>query len=377
MTAIVYFGLLTLPFGAVNVLIIKRIGMTDLIHRQSLINLIENWTLKFIKDKLVIFIGVSAVMALFLATQTNLKLESVVFILFLTITTLVTQLYAASLQASKKFFTSGLVGIAMTLLKIVGGIIVLFFIPKLSFLYLSMVLATFGAMLIARSWVIKKSSKFQTLKYALSSPLLYLKKNSVYIPVLATLGMVGILSLDVMMVKKFFSPDEVGLYASLSLLAKIIFYLTLPVSTVAYTFFTSRDSKKDSLKILITTSLLVMVAGASILACYYFLPNLVVTLVFGSKFLDIAPLAYLAGIYGIGYSLSYLYVQFLISVNDSSSLLSLWVLMGQAVALCFFHQSFGQVMTIGIMTSVLLAVFSLFAIFRHYVEKKRVQFLSL
>jgi len=371
MASIVYFGMLTLPFGAVNVLLIKRIGMTSLVHRQALLNKIESWAVQNIKQKLLLIVVVLAVVAVILAKWSNLRLESVIFVLALTLLTLTIQLYASALQAVKKFFTSGMVGILMTVLKILVGGLVLFFIPKLPLLYLAMVLAVLVAVVIARRWVITSPSKLEVLKYTLSSPLTYFKKKHILIPILATLGMVGMLSIDVMLVKKYFGPDEVGLYASLSLLAKVIFYLTLPLSTVAYTFFTGRDSKQDSLKILLGTSLLVLISGLAIFVGYYFFPELVVKLIFSSKFLQIAPVAYLAGIFGVGYSLAYLYVGYLISINHRASLNTLWILLLQAMALTLYHQSFEQVMTINIMAVSLLVVSCLLSTTMHLRSIKR------
>ncbi|MFH2022036.1 MAG: hypothetical protein ABIJ33_02005 [Patescibacteria group bacterium] len=376
MTAIVYMGFLTVPFGALNILLIRRIGMTQVAERQALLSLVEEWVIKYIKQHFFWCLLIVTTIAGILATQTNLKLESVIWILLMTAVSLATLLYSASLQAFKKFLASGLLGMITTLFKIVGGTLVLLTMPRLPLIYLSMILASALAFFVARSWVKEKSGLLQPLSYNLQHPLAYFKKKSVLIPTLATFGMIGILSLDVIMVKKFFGADEAGLYAGLSLLGKIVLYLTAPIASVAYAFFIGSDSKQNGFKILLTTSVLIIVAGLVIFAGYYFFPELVVKIIFGQKFLSIAPLAYLVAIFGIGYSLANLFIQYLISINHASSLFSVVVMIGQAVAIGIYHQTFFQIIIIGIVATSLLTCLCLSSIVKHHQQTLAKKLLS-
>jgi len=371
MAAMVYLGLLTVPFGAVNVLLIRRVGLTSIKERQSLIGAIEDWVSELVRKRFFVLLFVLLAVFFLIVTQTNLRVESAIWILLMTIVSLATILYSASLQAFKSFIASGSLNIITTLFKIVAGCLVLWLMPSLGTLYGAMILASVAAFFVARKLVRKKSDRLKTFVYKLASPFSFLTKRSILIPTLATVGMVGILSLDVMVVKRFFSPDQAGLYAALSLLSKIVLYISAPLATVAYTFFTGSDTKQDGSKILLTTSLLVLFGGLILFLAYYLAPELIVTLIFGQKFLSIAPQAYLAAIFGVSYSLAYLFNQYLISKNHPASMWSAIVMVIQVLALITFHETFAQVLYIGIGATTLLNLISLASIIKIPLLKNR------
>ncbi|MBU0979041.1 MAG: hypothetical protein ABIJ03_04375 [Patescibacteria group bacterium] len=370
MSAIVYFGLLTVPFGAVNVLLIRRIGLTSVDERQALIRIIEKWIANFVKKQYLVLILVLFGVTYLLLTQSNLQPTSVVWILLMTLISLATILYSASLQAFKDFVASGALGIISTLMKIIVGLLVLWLIPSLPTLYASIIVSMILAFFVARKFATNNHGLLKPLEYRLAHSLSLFRKKSVLIPTIATLGLVGILSLDVMFVKRFMEPDQVGLYAALSVLGKIIFYLTAPLVAVAYTFFTGSDTKQDGPKVLLISSILVVLSGGMIFVSYYFFPELMVKLVFGQKFISIAPLAYLSAIFGIGYSMAYLLIQYLISKNHPASLWSVVVMVAQAVALVIFHESFAQMIIIGIGATSLLTLLSLASIIQQQPQKR-------
>lgn len=354
MTALSYMMVFAVPFGAIAALLIKRIGATSILDRHAFVDVLEKWIFEYLEKYAFYLILGFVIVGGFLYSKANISLSSVVFIISMTLVSLITILYTSSLQAFKKFFLSGGLGALTAILKIIGGVLVLFFIPNLPALYFVMVISGIISFIIVRK-VVKNLNGFETrkeaLKYTLGNPLEYLKKKSVLIPLFSTLGMVGIINADVMLVKKFFVADEVGLYAGLALLGRIILYASAPLSAVAYAFFTGSESKHNSKKILLLTTLLLLGMGGVALAGYTFFPELVVSVVFGEKFLEVAGLVQLAAVFGVVYSLAYLLSQYFIAQESKLSLLSLVAMVGQIVGIILFHDSFAQVMWVGIAMS--------------------------
>lgn len=357
MAAMSYMMFFAVPFGAISVLLIKRIGATSLFDRHAYVDLLEKWVFSYLKKYSLIIVLTSLIVGVVLITTANLALESVIFILSMTLLSLISILYLSALQAFKKFFESGGVGLLVGVLKILGGGLVVWLIPHLSALYMVVIFSTAVSFYFYRNFVKKINIVQKTksvLDYVLSNPLGYIQKKSVLIPLFATLGMVGIINVDVMLVKKFFVADDVGLYAGLALLGKIILYVSAPLSAVAYTFFTGSESKHNGKKILLITTALLVIAGGVAFIGYSLFPELIISVIFGEKFLGVVGLVQLAAIFGVLYSLANLFSQYFIAEGHPLSLLSLVALIAQVGGVILYHQSFSQVLWVSIFVTGLL-----------------------
>ena len=264
---------------------------------------------------------------------------------------LFTTIYIAGLQASKRFFASGAIpaiGSALKILLVVGVVLLS---ATLENLYAALIIDGFITIAIYR-WYLKRFELASQYNLPSISVLTrYLKSKTLTVPLCATLGMIGILSIDVMLAKKFFSPSDVGLYAGLSLMGKIILYVTAPISAVAFTFFTGKENKHQRSKILIVTTLLFFGIGLVATVGYGLLPNLVVGIIFGQRFNSISSLLYLAAIFGTAYSLANLFAQYYISREEPVAMTSLFFLVIQVVGIVIFHQSFAQILLVGTVAS--------------------------
>jgi O-antigen/teichoic acid export membrane protein len=168
------------------------------------------------------------------------------------------------------------------------------------------------------------------------------------------LGLVGLGVIDIILVKKFLPADQAGLYSSISLLGNIILYVATPLSQVAFSFFTGKDSRHNSLLILILLTLVYLLIGGCAAVAYFFFPELVVGIIFGSKFLVVSHLIWLAAIFGTLYSLVALYSQYFISRNSWWGVLTFFTLVIQGLIIYVNHQSIEQIMTINITVAFLL-----------------------
>lgn len=103
------------------------------------------------------------------------------------------------------------------------------------------------------------------------------------------------LSLDVILAKRFFSPDMAGKYAVASLLGKTIFFAT---SGIGKAMFPISSEKKVREKRKVLKKALVLTVSLSLIAIFAFLivPELVISILFGSKYIEIGSILVYMGI---------------------------------------------------------------------------------
>jgi len=155
---------------------------------------------------------------------------------------------------------------------------------------------------------------------------------------------------DIILVKHFFPAYEAGLYASLAVLGKIIFFATGAIPNVMFPMIVHRRSQGKKIKHLLLASLaLLSIIAAVAVLVYWLFPKLMVRLLFGSDYLAIAPLLVWMAIFMSLYSLSYLLTSFSLSIEKTKV-----VFFGVAAALlqvaliALFHQQLLQVVWISI-----------------------------
>lgn len=103
------------------------------------------------------------------------------------------------------------------------------------------------------------------------------------------------LSLDVILAKRFFSPDMAGKYAVASLLGKTIFFAT---SGIGKAMFPISSEKKVHEKRKVLKKALIVTCTLSAIALIAFLifPELIIKILFGSKYIEISPILVYVGI---------------------------------------------------------------------------------
>ena len=357
MTAMAYTFIFGIPLAAFSMVVIRKIGRTKLKDKIYVALAIRSWLLEQLQHFLPYILIVSLVGGFVLFYRANLSLITILFIFAFSFISLFSSFYLAVLQAYKVFFIASIFLIVSGLLKFVGGLGVVFIIPTLFWLYVSIIasglLAIFlGDYLSQRG----KNLSHRPPKIKFSTIQDYIRKPTVYIPLLTTLGLIGLTSVDIILAKKFLSADQTGLYASLSLMGKIILYLTAPISTVAYSFFSSHDSDNQTSKILILTTFAFVVIGGVSVTGYVLYPELILSIIFGPKFIQLSSLLYLSATFGFLYSLITLYSQYFVSQNSSWGMINVLAVALQAALIYFWHTSIEQIFMINIAVFALLLV---------------------
>lgn len=180
-------------------------------------------------------------------------------------------------------------------------------------------------------------------------------------------------STDVLLVKHFFSTNEAGLYGGLSLIGKVIFYFTAPITTVMFPLVIKRFEEKRSYHNLFFVALgLVSLPSLTLTLLYFLFPRLVVLIFLGGKqYQSIAGLLGYFGIFLTLFSLLNVFVNFFLSLKKTE--VSVLVILGailQAVLISLYHATFYQVIIISTIVTFVLLILLLFYYSKNYASFK-------
>lgn len=187
---------------------------------------------------------------------------------------------------------------------------------------------------------------------------------------LANLGLTSLYAADVVLVKHFFPSFEAGLYASLAVMGKIVFFASNMITSVMFVLVSERFERGKNYRLLLLQSFgLVLVVSLTITAIYFLFPGLMVGILYGRSYLAASSFLGWFAVFITFYSLSSLLVNFFLSIKMTGlSLLPFLAAAFQIILIWFFHQSTLQVIQISILTSALL-LFLLLLYYCRY-EKK-------
>ncbi len=274
---------------------------------------------------------------------------------------------ASFLQAKLAFGFQVIAGLITALMKLLLGVI--FVILGYS------VAGATGALIV--SGIVGYGISFIPLRFLFSHKAKYpnIKSKEFFrygIPTALTLlGLTSFISTDIILVKHFFDSTQAGLYAGLSLIGRIIFFISAPIGTVMFPIIVQKHSKGDNF--LNTFKLAVgMVLAPSILLTlfYFFFPRF--TILFFLKrpdYLSIAPLLSVFALYISFYCVLYLFANFYLSIKKTKIYLP--VLAGamlQIVLISMYHQTFIQIIMISFVLVLLLVIG--FLLYYPYATKK-------
>lgn len=115
---------------------------------------------------------------------------------------------------------------------------------------------------------------------------------------LAQLGITSLYSMDIILVRHFFSSHEAGLYAALAILGKIIFYASSAIPVVLFPVASERSALGSNTRKLILSAVGTVAAiSTGITLAYFLFPNFIVSLLFGDAYNGTGAMLGLFGIF--------------------------------------------------------------------------------
>lgn len=201
-----------------------------------------------------------------------------------------------------------------------------------------------------------KISSSEILKYALPTSI-------------ATLSFMSLTSADVILVKHFFNSTNAGLYGGLSLIGKVIFYFTGPISSVMFPLLIKRHNLGQNFNSLFYLALLlVTVPSIGITLVYFIFPQFTISLFLGGgNYLKTANLLGLFGIFLTLFSIINVFINFFLSLKKTNIfLLILSAAILQIILINFFHKTFLQIILSSIVVSCVLLILLLIYFVKEY-----------
>ena len=217
----------------------------------------------------------------------------------------------------------------------------------------------------------KQFSFFKSIK--LEAPQKKLVKNFFIITAFYELTQIIINNSDILLVKHYFNAVDAGLYASLALIGRVVYFIAwMFVMLLLPTVIQLKKDGKSTLPVLLKyVSYIAIIASIIIASCFFF-PEQIIHLLFGGEYISIAPLlwqyALATGIFAVSNIFAYYYLSL-----DTYLPVVLSGLFGmlQVVFIVFFHDSLLQVVQVQIVAMILLLIMQLsFFLLSNFKERK-------
>lgn len=350
------FYILNVPSGVIQTILVKFFSVFKATNEQGQAKkLIRVATTKIL---LVGGIGMLIVLVFSRGIASFLHIESLWYVvwLYLIFATFVVSIVNGSAIAGFQLFTASsvLVTIGMTL-RLVFGV---------AFAY-------FGV-----GWTLVSNIFSNSIAYGLSfiplrffahtpeKPITINRKEILGFSIpafITTLGITLLFSQDVLLVKHYVTSYEAGIYASLSVLGKVLFYATGAVSFVLFPVVSERQASGKGHTRLVAVGLFIIGLVCIGLTAFYFIAPQIVLLAFGKAFYGAAQYMGMFAIFMSFFSLSSILIQTLLAMDK----VKVWMITSagallQTFLLVSFHNSIFQVIgvniavSIGLFTSLLL-----------------------
>jgi len=170
---------------------------------------------------------------------------------------------------------------------------------------------------------------------------------------------------DIMLVKHYFDNEQAGLYASLALIGRVVYFVAwMFVMLLLPKVIQLKKDGENTLPILFKYVGWITLLSAVIVITTKLFPVLVIHVMFGEQYFAIAPLLWKYALATSIFAIANIFAYYFLSINQYIPVIISAVLgMSQIVLIIFFHNSLEQVVFMQIISMVLLLIFQLIYFF--------------
>ena len=178
---------------------------------------------------------------------------------------------------------------------------------------------------------------------------------------------------DVILVKHYFNNTNAGLYASLALIGRVVYFVAwMFVMLLLPKVILLKKEGKNTQPILLKYVAYIAILSTTIVLVTYFFPEEVILVMFGDKYLSIAFLLWKYALATSVFAIANIFAYYFLSINKYLPVVVSAVLgLTQIILIILFHNSLEQVVEMQIIAMVLLLVFQLLFFFHQ--NKKSVR----
>lgn len=183
------------------------------------------------------------------------------------------------------------------------------------------------------------------------------------------LALTSMYSTDLLLVKHYFSPQEAGLYAALAILGRVVFFGTMPVTQVMFPAVAKKHAAKAPYYMILGLSIVLILSfSIAVTMGYAILPTIPLGVLYGTSYLDGAPLLPWFAVFMGLLALCANQIQFYLSIGKVKIIGAfLAAAIIQIVGIMLYHDSLLSVIQVSIATAALLLA-ALFIYFAYHVK---------
>lgn len=329
-----------IPALSIQTAVVKKIARLNVKKDyDKMKGLLFHFLRKLFIFSLILFV-LFAILSLLLVKPLNIPFWLLVLTGTLIITSFIYPIAAGALQGLKKFSALGWNTILVFAVKLVLAIILVI----AGFKVYGAVWGFIFGMVVGFIVAIPSLKKIINAKEKGDGTKILTKENGLIF--MAILVLVFIYSIDVILVKLFFSGEIVGQYAVISMIGKIVLFSTMSIGNVMFPISSERHHAKIKTKSIIKKAYLSVLVLCSIAVLVFALfPELIIKLLFGSQYVIIS-----SSLVYIGVAFSFIaFLNILLLYRISIDELKVWHLgflsflfAVQILLLSFYHATIEQ-----------------------------------
>lgn len=192
-----------------------------------------------------------------------------------------------------------------------------------------------------------------------------------------SIAMTSLYSTDIILVKHFLSSHDVGIYAALSTLGKIIFFGAGPIGAVMFPLVAQKQKKGENYTTVFNYSfILTSLFALTILAVYWLQPAIAIKILYGSRYLEGTNLLIWFGIFMMFFTLSSLFITYNLSIGRVKVvILPSLAAIAQIGGIWVYHADTMTIVSISILvTALLLAALLIYSSYGKISYENKVSF---
>ena len=226
----------------------------------------------------------------------------------------------------------------------------------------------FGLFPFQKSIVVKTNISFTNEVLDTKSIIIFFALTAFY-----ELTQIIINNSDIILVKHYFNDKEAGLYASLALIGRVVYFVAwMFVMLLLPKVILLKKEGKNTLPILMKYISYITVLSIGIVLFTFLFPEFVVKVMFGEKYISIAFLLWKYALATSVFAIANIFAYYFLSINKYIPVVISAVLgITQIALIVLFHNSLEQVVEMQVIAMVVLLFFQLCFFFYH--NKKNVR----
>ncbi len=173
---------------------------------------------------------------------------------------------------------------------------------------------------------------------------------------------------DIILVKHYFDNEQAGLYASLALIGRVVYFVSwMFVMLLLPKVIQLKKDGKNTLPILLKYVGYIVILSTLIVTFTWLFPEFVVRLMFGEQYISISPLLWKYALATSIFAIANIFAYYFLSIGKYIPVIvSAFLGLTQIGLIMLYHNSLEQVVLMQVLTMVLLLVFQLGYFFFHY-----------